>query len=66
MTADLDATCGHESCSKRGTYRMAGACSNCAWTGKVVYTKGHKADPAVCPGCGCREVRPTWNRRAKL
>jgi hypothetical protein len=54
---EIDATCSHERCERKGTYRMNGVCTNCRWTGVVVVTRGHEAPVNVeCPRCGCYRV----------
>lgn len=53
----IDATCSHDTCATRGTYRLNGHCTNCDWNGAVIYTRGHQSSKVECPCCGCKTVQ---------
>lgn len=59
--AYIDRRCNHGTCGGKTHYVVQGRCQNCAWDGYVWITLGHTkvtaCSQAVCPRCGCREVR---------
>lgn len=48
----MDLTCSHRNCSTKGTYTLAGECTNCGWTGWVTLTQGHER-PKSLSGARC-------------
>jgi hypothetical protein len=55
-------TCSRCETGEHRVYYMIGTCGNCHTEALMIYRVGDRADPLVCPVCGCREVRP--DRRA--
>lgn len=58
-----DRRCSHDTCQRKGVYRMIGGCYNCGLSPLLgLFSVSHEASGGDCPVCGTNRLH--WDRLA--